>query len=318
MAYSDRISGYWGARGVTFLELTGAAGGAVSGRVMSGRPDNMAPITSGTFDPGSGALTLEGEAKRPDNGQLIPYLIEGVLDEDTLTVSYRFGPFEGHEAFTQAGAVPQPSKRSAVRDRVKRTVLAVTRWWLGRSRPSKTTNARRLRERGETAASLVIRDATAADIPALAQLHVTTWNATYTGLLTNGPSVATRESQWREAFATPDGSWFCLLVENQDRELVGFARVNRREDGSGELNKIYLLGPYQRVGIGRRLVGEATRRLLSQGVTSMSSYVEPRNPSCGFYEALGAEWLREPNGEINYSWYVWRDLRRLEGLTASR
>ena len=87
--------------------------------------------------------------------------------------------------------------------------------------------------------------------------------------------------------------------------------MNCRGDGSGELNKIYLLGEYQRLGLGRRLVGKAARRLLSQGVISMSSYVEPRNPSCRFYEALGAEWLREPNGEINYSWYVWRDLPHL-------
>jgi hypothetical protein len=40
--------------------------------------------------------------------------------------------------------------------------------------PSKSNNAQRLRQRGETVESLVIREATVEDIPALAQLHVTT------------------------------------------------------------------------------------------------------------------------------------------------
>jgi ribosomal protein S18 acetylase RimI-like enzyme len=310
----DRLSGNWGTGGVTFLELTLGHEGSVTGRVMSGRPDNMAPIASGEFDSRTGALTLEGEARPPQGGDLWPYAVEGVLDGDMLTVSYRFGRFDGNETFTQAGAVPQPHphrKPSAFRDAMKRALIGVSRSWLSLSRPSKAGNTRRLRERGEDAASLVIRDAAADDIPSLAQLHVTTWNATYAGLLMKGPSVAIRESQWRQAFATQDGSWFCLLVENRDGELVGFARVNQRQDGSGELNKIYLLGPYQRLGLGRRLVGEATRRLMSQGVTSMASYVEPRNPSSRFYEALGAEHLREPDGRINYTWYVWRDLPRL-------
>ena len=61
---------------------------------------------------------------------------------------------------------------------MKCAVFAAWRLLAGLSRPSKAANARRLRARGETLASFTIREATAADIPALAQLHVTTWNAT--------------------------------------------------------------------------------------------------------------------------------------------
>jgi ribosomal protein S18 acetylase RimI-like enzyme len=196
---------------------------------------------------------------------------------------------------------------------MKKFVFAVFRFLLGLRRPSKRRNAGLLRTRGETLPSLVIREATAADIPALAELHVKTWNATYAPMLMNGPTVTIREQQWCEAFAKADGSWFCFVVERRDGALVGFAKGVRNEqpESSGELNKIYLLGDYQRLGFGRRLVGHVTRRFLSQGVSSMSSYVDPRNPSRGFYEALGAEWLREADGKVNYSWYVWRDLPRL-------
>jgi hypothetical protein len=43
----------------------------------------------------------------------------------------------------------------------------------------------------------------------------------------------------------------------------------------------------------------------------MAAYVDPRNPSCGFFERLGARWLREPDGRVNFSWYVWDDLAAL-------
>src|SRR2546430_751815 len=73
-------------------------------------------------------------------------------------------------------------------------------------RPSKATSLRSLRERGETLASFVFRDATAQDVPALAQLHVTTFNETHCGGLSRGPTYEIREWQWREMFAKADGS----------------------------------------------------------------------------------------------------------------
>ena len=53
-------------------------------------------------------------------------------------------------------------------------------------RPSAAANADRLRARGEQVASLTIRDPLSADIPALARLHVATWNATHRGGRSDG------------------------------------------------------------------------------------------------------------------------------------
>ena len=166
--------------------------------------------------------------------------------------------------------------------------------------------------------SLAIREATADDIPALARLHVVTWNDTYPGVR-SPPTYEVRERQWREAFAADDGSWFCFVVERDDGELVGFAKGKRyaspdQPDYAGELNKIYLLREYQRRGLGRRLVGHVVRRFLGQGVDSMLLFADAGNPSCGFYEALGGEKLREPDGTTSYANYGWRDLRRLATL----
>lgn len=197
-----------------------------------------------------------------------------------------------------------------MRNRVRAAVAALWRGVGALLGPSKAANARRLRERGETAASLVIREATAEDIPALVRLHVTTWNSTYAPMLMKGPPVEVRVHQWREAFASMDGSWFCFVVENAKGELVGFAKGTRSDhpEYAGELNKIYLLREYQRLGVGRRLVGHVARRFLSQGITSMWLFGDARNPSANVWRALGAVKTDDDPGNGSYGWW---DLRRL-------
>jgi GNAT superfamily N-acetyltransferase len=192
------------------------------------------------------------------------------------------------------------------------------RWWSGLRAASKAANARALRERGETAESLVIREATVGEIPALARLHVTTWNATHRGPFGKGPSYEVRERQWREAFTLTDGSWFCFVVENRKGELVGFAKgvtyaQADQPDYAGELSKIYLLREYQRLGLGRRLMGQVARRFLSQGISSMLLFGTAGNPACRFYAALGGENLVSPTGKVSGN-FGWRDLRKLAAL----
>jgi ribosomal protein S18 acetylase RimI-like enzyme len=165
--------------------------------------------------------------------------------------------------------------------------------------------------------SLIIREATAADIPALADLHVRTWNATYPNM-EKKPTYEIRERQWRKSFEVTDGSWFCFVVEGQDGDLVGFAKGTPYQhhdlpDFAGELSKIYLLGEYHRQGLGRRLIGHVARRFLSQGVTSMLLFADADNPSCRFYEALGAERLLDKADRF-HGGYGWRDLRSLAAI----
>ena len=107
------------------------------------------------------------------------------------------------------------------------------------------------------------------------------------------PTAALRESQWRDAFANADGSWFCIVIEAADGELIGFARGIRTGPERGDLNKIYLLSEYQRMGLGRRLVGHVVRRFLGDGIRTMTLSADAGNPSCRFYLAIGAEYQRD-------------------------
>ena len=157
-----------------------------------------------------------------------------------------------------------------------------------------------------------IRDAQEDDVSALARLHVQTFNETHRGGLSGGPSYELRECQWREAFANTDGRWFCFVVEDDNGELVGFAKgtphVGGVPDFAGELNKIYVLRRVHRQGIGRLLLCNVARRFIERGVTSMLLFGEATNPANGFYEALGAERLYSQSGEF-HGGYGWRDLQ---------
>lgn len=195
-----------------------------------------------------------------------------------------------------------------VQDSLRATGFRTMRRILALRRPSRRANARALRERQESLDALALREATCSDISGLAVLHVATWNDTYAPFVA-GPPVAVREQQWRLAFERPE-RWFCYVLAGRDGTLIGFTKGVSRpgHEIPGQLDKLFLAREYQRMGLGRRLVRQVVRRFLGGGVTAMAAYVDPRNPSCGFFERLGAQWLTEPDGQVNFSWYVWKDL----------
>ena len=199
---------------------------------------------------------------------------------------------------------------------MKRIVFGAWRFAAGLAIPSKARNLRRLRAHSEEPDAFKVREASAADIPALARLHVTTWNATYAPLLMTGPSYHVRERQWRDAFAKNEAGWFCFVVERPDGELVAFAQGNRSDhpEFGGQLNKIYVLRDYQRIGIGRRLLGHTARRFRNLGVNSMWLFGDARNPSSRVWTALGATKTDSSPGTGNYGW---RDLASLAALPDS-
>lgn len=195
---------------------------------------------------------------------------------------------------------------------MKRILFALWRAAAACAAPSPARNRQRLQARGETLTALTIRDATPSDLPALARLHVETWNATYAPLGMRGQPVEVREHQWREAFTRAEPGWFCLLVQRADGALVGFAQAARSDhpEYAGQLGKIYLRREYQRLGLGRRLLGHVARRFLAQGVPSMWLFGDARNPACRAWTALGAVKLDDDPGSGNYGW------RDLHGLAA--
>ena len=241
------------------------------------------------------------------NGRAIPFRIDGSLEGRTLRLGYQFGEMQGNVELVRVEEyAPRPL---TFLDRLKPRVAEFKRWINSRTRPSRETNARRLQERGESLDSIVFRDAVADDIPALAELHVTTWNATYN--TSRGPTVAVRTWQWNKVFAEENRHDFVLVLEDRNKRLIGFT-WGKPNDGefAGQLSKIYLRWEYHGLGLGRRMMAETALRFLDRGIRSFNLFAELTNPTLGFCDRMGGERLLDDRGQFSGA-YGWRDVRTL-------
>jgi ribosomal protein S18 acetylase RimI-like enzyme len=142
-----------------------------------------------------------------------------------------------------------------------------------------------------------IREATTADIDAIAATHVEAWRAAYPGLVPqpflDAISVDRRRDQWKEHFLDPTMS---ALVVEDELGVAGFASYGPTEqpvEGSttGEVQGIYLLPRVIGMGVGRDLLARATRGLTQNGYERAVLWVlEANTRARRFYEAAGWRW----------------------------
>jgi ribosomal protein S18 acetylase RimI-like enzyme len=298
------ITGRWGKPSEVLLDLMVDEDGTVRGLANPGRQN--APIERGHFDATTGAVALTGEAATP-NGAKTPFRIDGRLDGRTLRLSYQFGEMRGTTDIVRVEEYqPRPLTWW---ERLKPRIDDFRRHLYARTRPTGAENARKLRERAESLDTIVVRDAVAADIPALAELHVTTWNATYN--TTRGPSVATRTWQWNQVFAKENRRDFVLVLADRNGRLIGFT-WGKPNDGEfeGQLSKIYLRWEYHGLGLGRRMMAETAQRFLDRGIRSFILFAERSNPTLGFYDRMGGERQVDDRGQFGGA-FGWRDLTKL-------
>lgn len=300
------ITGRWGKPSAVLLDLVVEENGVVSGVVNPGR--QTVPIGHGHFDASSGAVTLEGEHRAPD-GMTWSFRIDGQLRGRTLHLAYQFGDTVGRADVVRVEEYAPA--RLTLLDRLKSRLDDLRRRINARSRPRGADNARRLRARGESPDSIVLRDAVLADIPALSELHVTTWNATYR--TTHGPTIVTRAWQWNQVFAKANRRDFVLVAEDRTGRLVGFTWGKPHAgEFEGELSKIYLRWEYHGLGLGRRMMAESARRFLARGIHSFILFAERSNPTVGFFDRMGGERLLDERGQFHGA-FGWRDVRALIG-----
>jgi GNAT superfamily N-acetyltransferase len=174
-----------------------------------------------------------------------------------------------------------------------------------------------------------IREATMADVAAIARVHVDSWRTTYKGLLPDdylaNLTYERREALWRRILSKPPGQDMVYMAEEPASGIVGFVSGGPERSGdpvyTGEVYAIYLLERWQGQGIGRQLLVTLVRQLVQRGLTSLLIWVMADNPSRRFYEALGGRPVRkrlEMTGgvEVVDVAYGWLDARVLIGAHA--
>jgi ribosomal protein S18 acetylase RimI-like enzyme len=140
-----------------------------------------------------------------------------------------------------------------------------------------------------------VRLATAVDIPALARVHVASWQAAYRGIMPDqfldGLSVARSETAWREMLALASQT---NLVCELDQEVVGFAACGPTRDFdqdpaiTAELYAIYFVPAHWSKGYGHALWQRVRDELIESGYQKVTLWVLEANARARrFYEREG-------------------------------
>ena len=159
-----------------------------------------------------------------------------------------------------------------------------------------------------------------ADAGTIAALHAASWRSAYRGIFkesTLGPTLdGERRSHWSGKLAAmgPDDT---VLIAGD----VGFIAVWAEGDpGFGAyIDNLHVHPERRSAGLGRRLLGDAMRRVAMRGETAAYLWVfDDNSRAIDFYRRLDGEIVEGGFDEIDgkqvaHSRIVWRDTGRLAG-----
>lgn len=172
--------------------------------------------------------------------------------------------------------------------------------------------------------AIELRRATAADAPAIARVRIDSWRTTYRGIIPDAyldrMELDASTAIW-DRVLTAGPNTTSVFVAERAGEIVGFAcgamLAEAKYGIDAELVAIYLRREFQRVGLGRQLMGAVVDAQVAHRATGILTWVIAGNKAARrFYERLGGELLVEQP----FQWdgmdlievgYGWRDLSAL-------
>jgi GNAT superfamily N-acetyltransferase len=168
----------------------------------------------------------------------------------------------------------------------------------------------------------MIRNALPTDARAIAQVHISSWQQAYRGLMpveylnALEATLAQRELFWVRTIQSGDSN---VLVAEVNKQVVGWISVgaSRDEDAAvnnvGEVMAIYVLADHWRTGVGLALWQAGLQCLIKQGHHRLTLWVLAGNDrAIRFYRRAG--WVEEAGSkrtfvmggvtleEVRYGW----------------
>lgn len=164
------------------------------------------------------------------------------------------------------------------------------------------------------------------DAEGLAQVHVKTWQDTYSGLIDDAYldslSIAQKAEKWKKRLLE-NNSDFIYFIAKENDSIAGFiwGGKNREENSEydAEVIAYYVLPEYQGKGIGRKLFSSFAKEALKRKMNTMSLWVLYGNNTSKIYEHFGGKYIKSKMEEIpsnsgkkyKEDMYAYADLRKL-------
>lgn len=132
-----------------------------------------------------------------------------------------------------------------------------------------------------------IREANLEDVSSIAEIHVTSWQATYRGLIPEeyilSQTLERRTKLWTNVITDKLAD---LLVAEYDGDLAGFISWNKPElKATADITSLYLFPHHISKGIGSRLLAECEARLIQLHVSKATLWVLDSNvQALNFYQ----------------------------------
>lgn len=130
---------------------------------------------------------------------------------------------------------------------------------------------------------LEIRDMRPEDMDGKGYVHWKSWQETYPGLVDAGYLSRMTLEKCREIAHRRSEN---TLVAELDGKITGFICYGRNDSGANEIISIYLLKEAQGLGLGRRLMDEAFRRL-APDLPVVLWVLKGNDQAIGFYKHYG-------------------------------
>lgn len=172
------------------------------------------------------------------------------------------------------------------------------------------------------AQSIRIRKASPADVPAIAKVHVESWQRSFEGIAPidylNSMSVAKREVVFAERLAEP--AYTMLVSETRNDGIVGFIDFSMMpaSENFGHEARIfsfYFLRQFQRHGLGTELFTHCMKKIVDAGHNSVCLDTLEISPYRTFYEKMGGAVVAKDShklGGVEFPTiiYGWRGLQK--------
>lgn len=166
--------------------------------------------------------------------------------------------------------------------------------------------------------NFLIRKAKSEDASSIAFINARSWQTTYRGIIDPEflKTITPEQQLPRAKRLVGSADLSCIVAENKlTKEIVGFACFgNNREpkvDADCELQAIYLLEDYQKLGLGKMLFEYGVKEFKEKAKQRMTVSVFEANKAARlFYEAQGGQQIENDHVDLAgtrhiTSTYIW-------------